>query len=467
LPISDDLWADEEFVKEAINNNPLSLKFTNETLQKNKNFIMEVIKNRPSALEFANEELKADKEVILHAVRESGDSLKFASQELQADKNVVLAAVKNNSDFNNGLEYASQALQNDPEILAILKSKKDDDEEDSIIQNNDDIENQNIIYFGPPGTGKTYNTIDKSISILDPTFYEEYEEDRKELKGRFAELKDDGQIEFITFHQSYGYEEFVEGINASTSENGEIMYRNEDGIFKKLCSKAKEDDNASKKYILIIDEINRGNISKIFGELITLIEPSKRIGAPEEIRVKLPYTHDDFGVPENLFIIGTMNTADRSIALMDTALRRRFEFIEMMPQSDLLSSDVEGIDLRKFISKINHRIEYLYDRDHTIGHSYFLDFEDLDDVMTHKVIPLLQEYFYDDWEKIQMILGDHPSQKADDKDKFILSTTLKEKALFGFDHDDIEDEQIKYTIKSDFTVRAYTKIYENQDANTL
>jgi 5-methylcytosine-specific restriction protein B len=187
--------------------------------------------------------------------------------------------------------------------------------------------------------------------------------------------------------------------------------------------------------VFIIDEINRGNISKIFGELITLIDPTKRIGAPEELRTLLPYSGQNFGVPDNVYIIGTMNTTDRSIAMIDTALRRRFSFVEMRPDSSLLRDVVVGgIDISEMLDTMNQRITVLLDREHVIGHSYLLSLRDdssiekLAEIFESKIIPLLQEYFYDDYEKIQLVLGDN--QKSDDGVRFFVKKSDAVK-LFG------------------------------------
>lgn len=210
----------------------------------------------------------------------------------------------------------------------------------------------------------------------------------------------------ITFHQSYSYEEFVEGIRPVIHEEEEessgMQFVVKDGIFKELCTIASRDPHNN--YLLVIDEINRGNISKIFGELITLLEADKR----EEVVVRLPYSQQRFSVPKNLYVLGTMNTADRSIALLDIALRRRFNFVEIMPDPSLLPTDVAGVNLSKLLETVNKKIEVMIDRDHTIGHSYLLNVktvEDLYDAWYNRVLPLLQEYFYNDYERIAVVVG--------------------------------------------------------------
>ncbi len=262
----------------------------------------------------------------------------------------------------------------------------------------------NTILYGPPGTGKTYSTRKKAVKIIDNTVNED-------LKERYNELYNNEQIKFITFHQSYSYEQFVEGITVRT-ENGKAIYEIKDGIFKKMCEKAKND--SENNYVLIIDEINRGNISKIFGELITLIEPDKRLGADNEIIVELPYSNEKFGVPPNLYIIGTMNTADRSLVQLDTALRRRFAFEEMMPKyNDEINWNNNGLlsdyKLSDFLKKLNEKITKYKDREHQIGHSYLMNVKDEDALKfawCNQIMPLLQEYFYNDLESLHEIIGE-------------------------------------------------------------
>ena len=277
----------------------------------------------------------------------------------------------------------------------------------------------NQILYGPPGTGKTWNTVNYAVAIIEDKSLDEIEgEGREKVRPRFDRLKEDGQIAMVTFHQNFTYEDCIEGIRPVLKEDEsrdsqDIQYELSEGVFRKIADRAKKNRTGQRddpKYVLIIDEINRGNIAKIFGELITLIEPSKRIGKPDEATVTLPYSQDSFGIPDNLYIIGTMNTADRSIALLDTALRRRFEFIEMMPdpKHPRISMDIEGVNCQELLAAMNKRIRFLLDREHQIGHTYFMDVNDLESLAAtfkNQIIPLLQEYFYDNWEKIDLVLN--------------------------------------------------------------
>ena len=387
----------------------------------------------------------------------------------------------------------------------------------------------NQILFGPPGTGKTYNTINKAISIVNPDFY--LNQDRALLKQEFERLVTAGQVVFTTFHQSMSYEDFIEGIKPETVDN-EVIYDIKPGIFKLICEQAKakvissdnfeqvyeklleeikKNDgklvlesivhakeftvyvnsknnlrfhaNTEKKYegvikkdviehylktgetldwpsyvkavgsylatkynyskkveedhknfVLIIDEINRGNVSQIFGELITLIEEDKRLGNDEALEVTLPYSKEKFGVPSNLYMIGTMNTADRSVEALDAALRRRFSFEEMQPKPELIATDgkavnglVDEINLVELLQIINQRIEVLLDKDHQIGHSYFMNVSSLIELKIafhNKIIPLLQEYFFGDYGKIGLVLGSgFITAKSDKQNKLFANFT--------------------------------------------
>lgn len=324
---------------------------------------------------------------------------------------------------------------------------------------------ENLILYGPPGTGKTHKLAGKMEKYITQTSGEQI-----------------NRYEFITFHQSYGYEEFVEGIRPvlsgddATNAIDSIRYKVEPGVFRQICTRAEND--WEHEYAIFIDEINRGNISKIFGELITLIEDDKRI-APggKGMRVRLPYSKAPFGVPANLSIIGTMNTADRSIAFIDVALRRRFRFEEMMPSSEVIrekvgnSGMIDGVDVPLLLDTLNNRIEFLYDRDHMIGHSYFLNcttLEDLRDVFLQNIIPLLQEYFYGDWEKICLVLGcgtNGNGGATKNRHPLVNAEELVEKDILGFDLD--FDDCCRYEVHPDFSkatggkLKAYlTAIYQ-------
>ena len=268
----------------------------------------------------------------------------------------------------------------------------------------------NAILYGPPGTGKTYATFRRCVKICDGRV----DGSDEEIHRRYRELVDKKRIEFVTFHQSYGYEEFVEGLRPDTgsAKDGEeagsgFRLVPTDGVLKRIAERAR---GRKKSYVLVIDEINRANISKVMGELITLLEEDKREGADNKVAVTLPHSGDRFTLPANLYILGTMNTADRSIALLDTALRRRFEFEELAPEPDRLdvAAKATSIRLPAVLRAINERLEYLIDRDHLIGHAWLMGArrrEDVDRIMHRKIIPLIAEYFYDDWRKVQAVLG--------------------------------------------------------------
>ena len=374
-------------------------------------------------------------------------------------------------DLNDeNIEYDQNANNNTQEVNNTMKR----------LNNN---KNLNIILYGPPGTGKTYNCINYAVSFIEGNDVELIKEmPYKNIREKYSKYIENEQVIFTTFHQSYGYEEFIEAIkpcikreNEDTNTN--VSYMLEDGIFKKISKNAM--DNPDKNYVIIIDEINRGNISKIFGELITLVEPTKRIGMYEETFVTLPYSKEKFGVPSNLYIIGTMNTADRSIALMDIALRRRFKFIEMQPNYNILKKlndneefVVNDINIKDMMNTINKRIEILYDREHTIGQAYLMellndkDMCKLGDIFENKIIPLIQEYFYDDYEKIRLILADNQVNNRDMQ--FIIKESIS-RDLFG--NDDLADyleENSTYHInkKALINPEAYKKIYDSRKINS-
>ena len=293
-----------------------------------------------------------------------------------------------------------------------------------------------IIYYGAPGTGKT----------------------RYAQEEIYAKYPESSRV-FTTFHQAYSYEDFVEGLKPILDdESGDVKYRIESGVFYNACEKAAilagydsledcmsdtKDGRADKFYaatianktmLLCIDEINRGNVASIFGDLISLIEPSKRLGAGKyELMVTLPYSKMEFGVPANLFIVGTMNTADRSIQLLDSALRRRFKFVELTPNYDVLESK----DAEKVLRKINARVRSLLNKDNQIGHSYLMFAKNYCDILSalyNKIIPLLEEYFYNDLNKVRFVLNDITNGI------FYIEDTEAKEAYRMFQNEEIDDE---------------------------
>lgn len=327
----------------------------------------------------------------------------------------------------------------------------------------------NTILYGPPGTGKTWHTVTRAVAVVEGRKVGEVlEDDRVIVKGRFDELRAAGRIEMVTFHQNTTYEDFVEGVrpvltepsergatSAERGDVGEVRYELSRGVFRRIAERAADD--ADERYVLIIDEINRGNIARIFGELITLIEDSKRIGRHDEARVILPASKIDFAVPPNLHVLGTMNTADRSIALLDTALRRRFVFEEMMPDTSHvgIAKDLDGIDCGKLLRAMNQRIAVLLDREHQIGHTYLLRVDTLPALAStfrNRILPLLQEYFYDDWEKIRAVLNNNGFvRKSDPPEELVrLDLVAADRSVYDL----VSDNDDGWT-----DTTAYLKIY--------
>lgn len=595
--------------------------------QNEKNIYEELVKYLEESNVIKNVEKRGNNDQYFAYFKSSNmmDNLNYFINEFRLKSNEL---IKQNNLSDNFFVSSDEFNKRIDEINKIRNTKSNNQQKSINLQmeinmsnNLKQIQPLNQILYGSPGTGKTYHTINKALEIIfqNKLTKEDYEngkvkeeklvelsqneltEDlnektenntRKILKACFEKYKNAGQIEFVTFHQSYGYEEFVEGIKAiPTGREGndgeEMIYDVVDGIFKNLSKIAEEnfiventqtinhkkrfilnakslniqaelieddennyrllkgskirkgeadsfkkynyshlknifiekasfdknketdeyfilnedytfqslsaassvilgrmsnglidwkevenqenqviniDNQKIKNYILIIDEINRGNISKIFGELITLIEDSKRLGKSEQVEITLPYSGEKFGVPQNLYIIGTMNTADRSIAPIDTALRRRFVFEEMAPNPSLLRKEktlniYDEVDLKKLLEAINARIEYLYDRDHTIGHAYLIDVKTLDDLkfaFKNKIIPLLAEYFYEDWENIDLVLNKNGMIEEENSNNDYLKNINK-----------INGKKIYKVSDNNWEVKNFRKIYDDNALSNL
>lgn len=278
----------------------------------------------------------------------------------------------------------------------------------------------NQILYGPPGCGKTYESLRRALALIDKQPLEAiFALPNATVQTRLQHYLEQGRLVFTTFHQSMSYEDFVEGIKPIVVKE-QVQYAIEEGVLKRLAKQAKL--HPDQAFVLIIDELNRGNVANIFGELITLLEEDKRLEAPNALQVQLPYSKENFALPPNLYVLATMNSSDRSIEQLDLALRRRFSFLELMPQPALLAQNVEGIDLQALLKSINERVAILLDRQHLIGHAYLMEvysLEDLQQVFETQLLPLLLEYFYGDLGKLGLVLGrDFLSTKAVHYERF-------------------------------------------------
>ncbi len=521
-----------------------------------KNIKSEKIKNNPNKdhpffsselfLNYKENTRPKVRKALLQDIPENTSVKDVFSLNLEQLDNLIQAFEKGGEhyewDYNTNHSWGRASLKKYNEYLTSNKTNNLNSTQNiKKMESNNLLSKKNqIILYGPPGTGKTYNT-DKII--------QNFLDGNKDLLTKNESINLNGvNLKFITFHQSFAYEEFIEGLKPISGEKKSELerdYKVESGCFKEFCEKAindvlidsevglksvdnfeaaidklkeeisekeeielKTETNAKFKvsyrngrtfrikpessnsendypanienikalyfktkelseiynpsyvkgilnymikhnyieenkkelrniyedltkeqrrelfegaqpYFLVIDEINRGNISKIFGELITLLEKDKRLGNEDELIVELPYSKEKFGIPPNVYLIGTMNTSDKSIASLDIALRRRFGFIEILPNSDLISNDIEGFNLRSLFENLNGRIEFLLDKDHLIGHSFFRKVtskEEIKDIFVSEILPLLEEYFYGDIEKLRLVLGDDffEKRKTDD-----------------------------------------------------
>lgn len=294
-----------------------------------------------------------------------------------------------------------------------------------------------------------------------PDFFEKFLE-KSDVDRRYA---------FVTFHQSFSYEDFIEGIRPEyVEETNSIDYSPKPGVFKALCTEAAK--HPEKEYAIFIDEINRGNVSEIFGELISLIEVDKRQGMANELSATLPYSKEPFVVPSNVNMLGTMNSADKSVGAIDIALRRRFKFISMLPDSKIISDellmngvnpeDVDGINVIKLFDMMNHRIELLLDRNHMLGQALFMSVRsgaDVVAVMRDKVVPLLEEYFFSDLQKVQLVFNDLDESGELCANPIYMHSTLSVDAYFDYIGDYLLDDKKHYSANPNMNEDAVKHVY--------